>query len=162
MQVVISGKFISVLLTSLTSMLQVELPLVNVLSKVDLAEQYGKLHFGLDFYTEVLDLDYLLQSINKDPFMKKYRKFNSSLVEVIENYSLVSFIPLCVSKVETIKNVRAAVDKANGYIFGSDEERSMLNLLSSVIGAQPQSDFSGNLTEKFLDQDVPDEDIDIE
>ncbi len=29
---------------------------VNVLSKVDLVEKYGKLHFNIDFYTDVLDL----------------------------------------------------------------------------------------------------------
>ncbi|XP_051493829.1 GPN-loop GTPase 2 isoform X1 [Apus apus] len=37
------GKFISVLCTSLSTMLHVELPHVNVLSKMDLIEQYGKL-----------------------------------------------------------------------------------------------------------------------
>lgn len=37
------AKFISVLLTSLSTMLQMELPHVNVLSKVDLIESYGKL-----------------------------------------------------------------------------------------------------------------------
>ena len=37
------GKFVSVLLTSLSTMLQLELPHVNVLSKVDLMQQYGKL-----------------------------------------------------------------------------------------------------------------------
>lgn len=37
------AKFISVLCTSLSTMLQVELPHVNVLSKMDLIEQYGKL-----------------------------------------------------------------------------------------------------------------------
>ena len=37
------GKFISVLLTSLSTMVQLELPHINVLSKVDLMEQYGKL-----------------------------------------------------------------------------------------------------------------------
>ena len=37
------AKFISVLCTSLASMLHVELPHVNVLSKMDLIEQYGKL-----------------------------------------------------------------------------------------------------------------------
>ena len=36
------AKFISVLLTSLSTMLQVELPHINVLSKVDLIEQYRK------------------------------------------------------------------------------------------------------------------------
>lgn len=37
------GKFISVLCTSLSTMLHVELPHVNVLSKMDLIEHYGKL-----------------------------------------------------------------------------------------------------------------------
>ena len=37
------GKFISVLCTSLSTMLHVELPHVNILSKMDLIEQYGKL-----------------------------------------------------------------------------------------------------------------------
>ena len=34
-------------------MLHLELPHVNVLSKVDLLAAYGRLDFGLDFYTEV-------------------------------------------------------------------------------------------------------------
>jgi GTPase SAR1 family protein len=38
-----AGKFIAVLLTSLSTMLQIELPHVNVLSKIDLIQQYGKL-----------------------------------------------------------------------------------------------------------------------
>ena len=37
------AKFIAVMLMSLTQMLQLELPAVNVLSKIDLVEQYGAL-----------------------------------------------------------------------------------------------------------------------
>lgn len=57
------SKFVSVLLTSLTTMLQMELPHVNVLSKADLIEKFGKLAFNLDFYTEVLDLSFLLDHL---------------------------------------------------------------------------------------------------
>jgi len=41
------GKYVSALLLSLTTMLHLELPHVNVLSKIDLIESYGKL--GMDF-----------------------------------------------------------------------------------------------------------------
>ncbi|KAF7242436.1 GPN-loop GTPase 2 [Varanus komodoensis] len=112
------GKFISVLCTSLSAMLHVELPHVNVLSKMDLVEQYGKLarvdlefylyhvlydddddddddvSFNLDYYTEVLDLSYLVDHLASDPFFKNYHRLNEKLVEVIEDYSLVSFVPL--------------------------------------------------------------------
>lgn len=43
------------------SYFQLSLPHVNVLSKIDLIEKHGKLAFNPDFYTDVLDLRYLLQ-----------------------------------------------------------------------------------------------------
>lgn len=64
-----ASKFISVLLTSLSTMLQVELPHVNILSKCDLIQKYGKLAFNLDFYTEVLDLSYLLDQFKVNCIM---------------------------------------------------------------------------------------------
>ncbi len=48
-----AGKFLAALLLSLSSMMHLELPHVNVLSKADLVEAYGELHFDLDYYTEV-------------------------------------------------------------------------------------------------------------
>ena len=47
-----TGKYISALLLSLTSMLHLDLPHINLLSKIDLIEAYGELNFNLDFYTE--------------------------------------------------------------------------------------------------------------
>ena len=52
--------------------------------------------FGLDFYTDVLDLGYLLEHLSDDPFFKNYKALNEALVGLIEDYSLVSFTPLSV------------------------------------------------------------------
>lgn len=146
------GKFISVLLTVLTTMCQLELPHINVLSKVDLAEQNGRLHFGIDFYSEVLDLEYLLQELDQTTLSKKYLKLNKGLVDVIENYGLVSFLPLSIANEQSIRNVRAAADKANGYVFGAGENNQshMLSLLSTAVGAQFQGEFGGTLCETLL------------
>lgn len=46
-------KYIAACLLSLSAMLHMELPHINVLSKADLLEAYGPLAFNLDFYTEV-------------------------------------------------------------------------------------------------------------
>ncbi|NWV01706.1 GPN2 GTPase, partial [Upupa epops] len=129
------GKFISVLCTSLSTMLHVELPHVNVLSKMDLIEQYGKLAFNLDYYTEVMDLSYLVDHLASDPFFKNYRRLNEKLVEVIEDYSLVSFVPLNVQDKESMRQVMKVVDKANGYSFGDQEQRSLEALMSAAVGA---------------------------
>ena len=50
--------------------------------------------FGLDFYTEVMDLSYLTEHIPDSPFFRKYKKLNEALIGLVEDYSLVSFIPL--------------------------------------------------------------------
>jgi len=84
------AKFIAVCLTTLNTMVQMELPQVNLLSKVDLMEKYGKLPFSHDFYTEVLDLRYLVESMSKDAFERKHKKMTEAITDVIENYSLVS------------------------------------------------------------------------
>lgn len=144
------GKFIAVLLTSLSAMLQVELPHVNVLSKADLIQSYGKLAFNLDFYTDVLDLTYLLDQLQDDPIFKKYKKMNAALVEIIQDYSLVSFVALNIKKNESILRVLQTVDKANGYMFGDTEERNLQSMLSCAIGAEFEYEKIKDIQEKYV------------
>lgn len=47
-------------------MLQMDLPHLNVLTKIDNLRNYPDLPFNLDFYTEVQDLNYLLPYLNKE------------------------------------------------------------------------------------------------
>ena len=50
--------------------------------------------FNLDFYTDVMDLTYLLDHLAADPFFRKFLKLNEKLAGVIQDYGLVSFVPL--------------------------------------------------------------------
>lgn len=79
-------------------MLQLELPHVNVLSKIDLLANFkDDLAFNLDFYTEVQDLRYLIEREEASSRLtKKYQKLNAAICEIIEDFSLVGFETLCV------------------------------------------------------------------
>ncbi|KXN72275.1 hypothetical protein CONCODRAFT_47812 [Conidiobolus coronatus NRRL 28638] len=134
-------KFVSVLLLSLKGMLMLELPHVNVLSKIDLMESYGKLDFNLEYYTEVLDLNYLLYQLNESQFGKKFKKLNEVLCELIEDFSLVSFKTLQVEDKESMFNLLKTIDQANGYIFGGLTEGN-----ESIMAAANQSSLT-NLDE---------------
>ena len=125
------SKFISILLMSLSSMLQIELPHVNILSKMDLINQYGKLAFNLDFYTDVLDLGYLVETIDNDRFMSKFKKLNEKICDVIQDYSLLSYIPLNIQKKSSILNCIQQIDRANGYIYGHLDNQ---DLMVSIAG----------------------------
>ncbi|XP_024949934.2 GPN-loop GTPase QQT1-like isoform X3 [Citrus sinensis] len=70
------GKYVGALLLSLSTMLHLELPHVNVLSKIDLIENYGKLAFNLEYYTDVQDLSYLQHALGQDPRSAKYRNID--------------------------------------------------------------------------------------
>lgn len=52
------------------------------------------LAFSLDYYTDVLDLRYILEDVTEDPLLKKYSKLNDKLIGIVEDYSLVSFCAL--------------------------------------------------------------------
>ncbi|KAK1553702.1 hypothetical protein Q3G72_002320 [Acer saccharum] len=108
------GKYISALLLTLSTMLHLELPHVNVLSKIDLIESCGKLDFNLDFYTDVQNLSYLRYH---EDHSAKYRKLTKELCEVIENYGLVNFTTLDIQDKESVGNLVKLIDKSNGYIF---------------------------------------------
>ncbi|XP_068698966.1 GPN-loop GTPase 2-like isoform X2 [Montipora foliosa] len=149
------AKFISVLLTSLSTMIHIELPHVNVLSKIDLVEQYGKLAFNLDFYTDVLDLNYLLDHIKDDPFTQKYKKLNEALVGLVEDYGLVSFRTLDVQSKESMYQLIKSIDQANGYVFGGlEEDRSNFSqLMSSAVGTDFEFFRTAAVQEKYMEEE---------
>ncbi|KAJ1968018.1 hypothetical protein IWQ62_001501 [Dispira parvispora] len=113
-----AAKFVSVLMMSLKTMLWLELPHINVLSKIDLIESYGKLDFNLEYYTEVQDLSYLLECLNAGPFGQKYHRLNQAMCQLVEDFSLVSFYPLCIEDKKLVNNLLTAIDRANGCAFG--------------------------------------------
>jgi len=98
-------------------MLQLELPHLNVLSKVDLITQYGDLSFNLDYYTEVQDLSYLQYELDKDPRFEKFADLNKAICDLVEDFGLVGFETLAVEDKTSMLRLMRVVDKATGYIF---------------------------------------------
>ncbi|XP_047128366.1 GPN-loop GTPase 2 isoform X1 [Hydra vulgaris] len=148
-----SAKFISVLMTSLSTMLQIELPHINVLSKIDLVEKYGKLAFSMDYFTDVMDLNYLLDIENDDVFVKKFRKLNEAMISIIQDYSLVSFSVLNVQSKESMLNLMKIIDKANGYFYGglSEESDDVMKMMSQAVGVD--LNFNENQNKNIMYED---------
>ncbi len=143
------ANFLSAALLGTTVMIKLELPTVNVLSKIDLLANYGPLPFALDYFTDCQDLDrlvpYLQQQGELDedeynnfdeynyaddpdyqrarkmksssPFFRKHKRLHSLMAEIVEEFGLISFLPLDISSAESVGRVLAKIDKCNGYIF---------------------------------------------
>ncbi|KAJ7672496.1 hypothetical protein DFH06DRAFT_1176442 [Mycena polygramma] len=108
-----ASKYTSVLLLSLRTMLHLELPHINVLSKIDLIAQYGDLDFNLDFYTEVQDLSYLENALSTST--PRFAALNMAMISLIEDYSLVGFETLAVEDKNSMLHLTRAIDRATGY-----------------------------------------------
>ncbi|ODQ67198.1 hypothetical protein NADFUDRAFT_21639 [Nadsonia fulvescens var. elongata DSM 6958] len=118
------SQYISILLLALRSMLLLDLPHINVLSKIDLLSNYGELDFNLDFYTEVHDLSHLFPLLQKESSSllgQKYTKLSEAIADVVMDFSLVGFEVLAVEDKKSMINLLSVIDKANGYLFGSTE-----------------------------------------
>jgi len=115
----VPSTYISAVLLSLSTMLHLELPHINVLSKIDLITKYGKLAFDLEFFAEVGNLDYLLDSLDTDPFGRKFGRLNRALCSLVDDFSLVSFTTLNIQDKESVYELVKMIDKTNGYVYGS-------------------------------------------
>ncbi|KAI5284078.1 hypothetical protein KEM54_001602, partial [Ascosphaera aggregata] len=122
--------YISALLLSLRSMLQLDLPHINVLTKIDNLINYPTLPFNLDFYTEVQDLTYLLPhleaehprfQVDEATGQSKFHALNKAIIDLIEDFSLVGYQTLAVEDKKSMMCLLQSIDKAGGYAFGSAE-----------------------------------------
>ena len=69
---------------------------------------------SLDYYTDVMDLEYLVDTSPEDNFTKKYKLLNEALTGLVSDYSLVNFVPITVKKKERLLAASQVIDKANG------------------------------------------------
>jgi GPN-loop GTPase len=116
--------YISALLLSLRTMLQMDLTHINVLTKIDNLHKFPPLPFNLDFYTEVQDLEYLLPSLEAESPMfaqEKFQKLNEAVIQLVEEFSLVSYEVLAVEDKKSMMSLLQTIDRAGGYAFGGAE-----------------------------------------
>jgi len=140
-------------------MLQLELPHVNVLSKIDLVETYGRLPMSLDFYTNVQDLSYLQYHLSQDPFLKRFQQLNEALCDLIEDFGLVGFETLCIQDKESVTRVVRAIDKAGGYVFGGLEAANESIFMAAMRTASEWENVVQDVQERYVEGDDPHEDL---
>lgn len=105
-------------------MLQMDLPHLNVLTKIDKIASYGPLPFDLEFYTEAQDLSDLLPHLAlENPIMQhpKFQGLNTAVIELVEDFGLVGFETLAVEDKKSMMSLMQSIDRAGGYAFGGAE-----------------------------------------
>lgn len=105
-------------------MLQLDLPHLNVLTKIDKIASYGPLPFDLEFYTEAQDLGDIARYLQEESPMMRHPKFeglNNAVIELVEDFGLVAFETLAVEDKKSMMTLLQSIDRAGGYAFGGAE-----------------------------------------
>ncbi|KAL3116135.1 hypothetical protein niasHT_007435 [Heterodera trifolii] len=112
-----STKFMSATLTALSTTVSLQTPAVNVLSKMDLLRPEDR-----RTVEEIVDgeLQNAMEKQGKSQWEEKHRKLTDALSTVIDDYSMVRFIPLELQDEQSIEEILMAVDSAIQY--GEDAE----------------------------------------
>ena len=113
------GKFLSGAMATLSCMVNLELPAVNVLSKVDLLSGSSKRQ--LDQFLSP-DTALLTSSVHTPPdrWGSKYHGLSEALGRLLDDYSLVKFFPLDITNEENVQDLLIFVD--NTIQYGEDLE----------------------------------------
>jgi len=119
-----SARFVSAMLLSLSAMLMMALPHVNVLSKIDLLGQYGDprrcfllitfvdtppplfVALPLEYYLHLPRIKPLIDSLGSEPGVGRFKKLNRRLASLVQDFALVGFHTLCI----TVCRQRASLD----------------------------------------------------
>jgi hypothetical protein len=108
------SKFISGCLLSLSCMLQMELPHVNVITKCDIADK--------NEIEKILNAEgaWMINMMQKQTSIGKLGKLTDAIASVVDDYMMVSFVTLDISDEDSIATVLAFTDHAIQY--GEDAE----------------------------------------
>lgn len=108
------AKFLSGTMAALSVMANIELPHINVLSKMDLLSKSSRSQ--LDKYLEP-DAHALLGEVNNHSgsWGKKYQKLSEAIGNLIEDFSLVRFTPLNINDEESIGDLLMTIDNIIQY-----------------------------------------------
>lgn len=114
------AKFLSGAMAALSVMINLELPHINILSKMDLLSKSTRKK--LDRFLEP-DSHAILGDIELNgmsAFNEKYKKLTETIGKIVEDYSLVKFIPLNLKNEESIADVITTID--NMLQYGEDQD----------------------------------------
>eukprot|EP00931_Biecheleriopsis_adriatica_P092030 TRINITY_DN6586_c0_g1_i1.p1 TRINITY_DN6586_c0_g1~~TRINITY_DN6586_c0_g1_i1.p1 ORF type:complete len:327 (-),score=52.51 TRINITY_DN6586_c0_g1_i1:116-1096(-) len=148
-------RYLSAVFLSLSAMMQMELPHINVLSKIDmLMDRTDDLTFKLDYYAGVADLSHILLTLqtNRHPMSVKFKEFNRLIAEMIEDYGLVNFEPLDIQDRECALRVLSRCDMANGHIMNAEKINDPSDPVSGVRLFHTGINDAGEFLEEYLER----------
>ena len=112
------AKFLSGAMAALSTMVNLEITHVNVLSKIDLLSRDARKQLDVFLEPDTLALtseSHLGAGRSDSAFDQKHAALTEALARVLDDYSLVKFVPLDITDEENIGDLYLIIDNALQY-----------------------------------------------
>ena len=144
-----SHKFASGILCCLSAMIQLELPHINVLTKVDLLDKQEHSDLSELCDPDLGALQYKMEEEGKCD-NDKHKLLTAEICNLLNTYNMVSFLPYSKHDVQSIEAILAHVDHAIQY--GEDKEPVEPEKWNK--GKDEQEEFMQEQRDKLLEQQM--------
>ncbi|XP_063926441.1 GPN-loop GTPase 3 [Zophobas morio] len=114
------AKFLSGTMAALSVMVNLELPHVNLLSKMDLLSKGARKRIERFLEPDAHAILGDIELNGANAFNDKYKKLSEAIGDLIENYSLVRFLPLNLKNHESVNDILITID--NIIQYGEDQD----------------------------------------
>jgi hypothetical protein len=104
-------------MVSLAAMINLEVPIVNLLTKTDLLDRSAKKQ--LEKFLEP-DSYLLEQEFVSNRWPEKYQKLTEAFAKLVDDYALIKFMPINIFDEDSLNDVLLSVDNAIQY--GEEED----------------------------------------
>lgn len=111
------SKFIAGSLVALSTMINLEIPHMNILTKMDLLSKTDRKNVERFLEPDAQDL---LQEEAETPWNSKFLKLSEALGRVLDDFSLVKFVPLDIRKASNMENILLIADMVMGVSEDAD------------------------------------------
>jgi len=103
-------------MSAMSAMINLEIPHINVLSKMDLLPKMKASELERYYNPDPL---LLLEDVNSKT-SPKYHQLNQAIGQLVEDFNMVAFLPLNIKDEDSITAILSHVD--NAIQFGEDQE----------------------------------------
>jgi len=107
-----ASKFLSASLVSLSAMMSLELPHINVLSKVDILKRTLPKRERKKALDRFLDMDVAGLIARVKPVTEKHMRLTDAIGSLLQDFNMVSYVPLDASDPDSVSLVLSQIDHA--------------------------------------------------
>jgi hypothetical protein len=89
-------------------------------------------------YADDEEYQTIRRRITQSAFHKKHRRLHEAVCELVDDFGLLSYVPLDIQNVQSVSRVVAKIDKCNGYIYTTmthDNNNDMQDLFRCAVQA---------------------------